>query len=330
MRVCSENMFSLLENSEALNDIAADPGKPMLFFTGALYQEIRCIAKHVGASEFAVFLNLERLDENRPHFLATSFEMPKQEASSGGVSIDGEDCKKLFEGKTQRLLAHLHSHGAMGVFWSSIDDNQQLSREDLGFMDDYRFYVVVNRDGAIKASLVIYRPALVRIDATVGLSFSEPEHCLCLLKARKREIEALADEKISKKFVPAPATVTLPTAKTLKPLFAPVKGAKIVDKLFALAPNPNKLPEEDALAEYFLEQGGCRKTIGNVQAMRSYVDDLCSAIENPQLYRDNLDTEMIKAIERGNVKDILDLAIDDAIEVLGDIDEEEWASWRGI
>lgn len=90
-----------------------------------------------------------------------------------------------------RNLCHLHSHASFGTFWSSTDDHQQLSREDLGFMDDYRLYVVVNAAGSIKASLVLYKPVLFRMDAAVALYYGGEGAATPLSKARKAALDEI-------------------------------------------------------------------------------------------------------------------------------------------
>ena len=193
------------DKGKSLADVLKDNSIPVLAVSAKLWREIRYVVEKNPNHECAMFLCLKRLDENRPHFLAFDMFMPGQDVSGGAVSLDGEDCDKYFnalkdgvpyfkENGLHRHLCHLHSHGRNGVFWSSIDDKQQLSREDLGFMDDFRFYVVVNAAGGLKASFVSYSPVLQRIDAAVVLSFAETEFITPLTKARKKELDAILDD----------------------------------------------------------------------------------------------------------------------------------------
>lgn len=203
--VTPDHMYTLISGPDNKNieEVLKDPGIPLLCITGTLYREIRYIVEKHPNSECAMFLTLKRLDANKPHFLAFDLFMPGQDVSGGSVSLDGPDSEKYFAAlqdvpyyKTNGLhrhLCHLHSHGQLGVFWSGTDDKQQLSREDLGFMDDYRFYVVVNAKGELKCSFVTYRPVLQRIDAAVALSFSEPEHIAWLGRARKKELDTIME-----------------------------------------------------------------------------------------------------------------------------------------
>lgn len=208
-RISSANMYALLsgDTKRSLDDLAKDMGTPVLAFTGTLLQEIRYITKSLPNSEHAVFLALRRIDENRPHFLAYDFFMPEQTASGGGVSLDPKDCQRHFDKLKEhpwyskngmhRHLCHLHSHAGMGVFWSSVDDTQQLSRDDLGFMDDFRFYCVVNTKDEIKCSLVIYKPALTRLDAVVAVSYAGDGHAEELTRKRKAELDHIIKTALS-------------------------------------------------------------------------------------------------------------------------------------
>lgn len=194
----SQNYLYQLVNAPknaSLDVISKDPSIPILVFTGTLYAEIRYLAEKLSSSEFAVLLVLHQIDEGRPHFLAYDMCMPGQTASGAGVSLMADDCDKYFRrlgdaGITQKHIAHLHSHASMGVFWSNIDDNQQLSRDDIGFLDDYRIYCVVNAKGEIKCSFVYYKPVLVRVDAAVAVSYCNEQHAEPLSAKRKKELDS--------------------------------------------------------------------------------------------------------------------------------------------
>jgi hypothetical protein len=169
-------------------------------------------------SEFAVFLTLKRLTPHKPHFLAFDWFMPGQEASSGEVSLDAADCRKYFEALENvpyykehglhKNLAHLHSHGNMGVFWSGTDDKQQFTPEELGFQDDFRFFTVVDSRCAMKCSLTLYRPMLYRVDAACALVFSSPAYTGVLDNARKKEIDDIVAGHVKNRRHVASYTVT--------------------------------------------------------------------------------------------------------------------------
>lgn len=211
MILTQQNMFYGLKfpgSQTDIDEIARDPSIPVLIFPGILWQEIRHITHKLSTSEYALFLTLRRLDPKKPHFIASALHMPKQTASSAGVQLDTKNCETLWaelgkdkylaENGLHRHICHLHSHASMNVFWSAVDNEQQLSHNDLGFLDDFRFYVVVNAKDEILCSYVNYRPVLFRVNAAVALSFSEPEHCEYLTSARKKELDALIDAKLTR------------------------------------------------------------------------------------------------------------------------------------
>lgn len=217
--VSTDSMYVMLSGQSAaggkdLDTIVKEGRVPVLCITATLYREIRYLVERNAHSELAMFLTMKRLHETKPVFLAFDFFMPGQEASSGGVSLDAKDCRKYFnalkdipyykENGLHRNLCHLHSHGNLEAFWSSIDDAQQFSKDDLGFMDDYRLYAVVNAAGEIKCSLVTYVPVVTRVDAVVAVSFSRPSHIEWLSKKRKAELDALFKEMVAAKTVSGP------------------------------------------------------------------------------------------------------------------------------
>lgn len=176
-----------------------NPSVPVLAFTAALYQELRYLAVSI-PTEWAVFLLLKRLSTAKPHFLAFDWFMTDQRASAGEVSMDADDARRYYrvleetpyykEHGLHRHLCHLHSHAKMNVFFSSIDHNQQMNRDELGFYDDFRFYAVVNAQGEIKVSFVTYVPVLGQFEAVPALLFSKPEYVGELTAERKRDIDA--------------------------------------------------------------------------------------------------------------------------------------------
>lgn len=287
-KVSAEHMFTLINASTAeLNRFAADPAVPLLFFTGTLYQEIRHLVSLRPKDEFAVFLLLEKIDENRPHFLATDFYMPKQTASAASVKLDVPDCLEFYKasGCKQRFIAHLHSHATFGAQWSSTDNEQQLSREDLGFMDDYRFYIVLNTKGDITASFVCYTPVLTRTEAKVGVSFSEPEHCLHLTKQRKEALAKMLKEKIVTP-PPLPAIETKSWAYNpeswIKPIATPKKHSileEIVD-LYNYSPADSDRDYQGELSDLILDSMSQSWIVDEAEAewlaefVNEYVDEL--------------------------------------------------------
>lgn len=195
-----------LPEGKTMAEIFKDPRTPILAFTGALWKEIRyCVEKHP-TKELALFLVIKRMAEKRPHFLAFDMFMPKQNITGASVQMDGESCQAYYNALKdhpyfqqygfQKNLCHLHSHGGFATFWSSTDDTEQFSADELGFYDDYRLYVVVNAKGDIKASLVNYYPTLYRVDCATALFFAKEEYARELTPARKKELDAMMEENM--------------------------------------------------------------------------------------------------------------------------------------
>lgn len=201
LKISSDNLYVPVNSTVLLDSIVTDYAKPILAFTGSLFRELQYITTTHADSEYAVFLKIQKIDEYRPHFLAYEFFMPKQEASGGGVDLDPKDSLEMFKVTKlpHRFIAHLHSHGTMNVFWSAIDNEQQLSKNDLGFLDDYRFYIVVNAKSEVKCSLVVYNPVLTRVDAEVVLAYGYPDFNIPLTHKRKKELDALFTSQVTPK-----------------------------------------------------------------------------------------------------------------------------------
>lgn len=206
-----DTMVQLLSGPEGktIGEILKDSRTPVLAFTGTLYREIRYLVEKHKTSELAMFLTIKPLSNIKPHWLAFDLFMPKQRISSAEVVIDATDCEQYFdalkempyfqENGLHKNLAHLHSHAQFGVFWSSTDDTEQFSRDELGFHDTYRLYIVVNAKGDIKCSYVGYKPVLHRVDAATCVLYSCPEYSQELTKARKAELDKMAEEAMERR-----------------------------------------------------------------------------------------------------------------------------------
>ena len=202
--VLNENNSTILIDSVdykgQLSSIIRNPAVPLLVLTGKLYQELLYMTQLHKNMEWGVFLTLKKVSDMRPHFLAFDWFMPGQSATAGTVTMQAKSAEKYYEYLNEnypyykenglhKFLCHLHSHHSMSLTnFSSVDDDQQFRRDDLGFMDDYRFYVVVTTS-TIKASLVVYSPVLTRVNAAVAVTYSRPEYVDYLTKDRKKEIE---------------------------------------------------------------------------------------------------------------------------------------------
>ncbi len=89
----------------------------------------------------------------------------EQESSSGDTELDPEAISKLMTDMMKdkedpgKLKFWWHSHGSMGVFWSSTDDEcaETLSKE-------YAFSLVVNKDKQLRCRLDLYAPFRITFD----------------------------------------------------------------------------------------------------------------------------------------------------------------------
>ena len=212
--ISPDNNCILMESTDfkgkSLKEVYKDMAVPIVVFTSKCWQEIQYLTNKYPHQEWAVFLTMKRLDSHRPHFLAFDWFMPGQKASGGAVSVQAADSIKYYdklvekypyykERGVHKYLCHLHSHHSMAMpNFSSIDDNQQKSRDDLGFYDSFRFYIVVTCNNGVKASLVSYDPAFIRTNAAVALTWSEPEYIEELSKKRKKEIDEIAEKALFK------------------------------------------------------------------------------------------------------------------------------------
>ena len=144
--------------------------------------------------------------------------IPEQNVSAAKVDLDGSSCLEYFNSLKDvdyyakhglhRFLCHLHSHCTFETFWSAVDDEQQMGRSDVGYLDDYRFYVVVNNKNDIKASLVTYRPVLSRIDAVPVIYFGgEFNHQITVHD--KQELDKVMEANIHKVAAPVVPKGTL-------------------------------------------------------------------------------------------------------------------------
>lgn len=211
-----------------LGALLTDDKVPILAFTPRCYREIQYLFEIFPHQEWAVFLTMKRLSLKHPHFLAFDWFMPGQEATSGTVNMQHKDAVKYYEYLMKTYpeyyrdsrtlhnnLCHLHSHHSLGLAnFSGTDDKQQFGRDDLGYMGDYRFYIVGLNDGRLKAVMVTYNPVLARIPAAVALDLSHPGNLDTLTKARKAEIEKIASDAMWRKRVAASTGISGLNAKS--------------------------------------------------------------------------------------------------------------------
>lgn len=231
---CAVLMPGQPTSEDNLDHLLRNPRVPILAFTGTLHQELRYLARSIPDTEWAVFLTLKRLSATQPHFLAFDWFMSGQTASGAEVAMDAADAQRYYEALKDvdyyrenglhQHLCHLHSHGSMHAFFSSIDNEQMFTRSELGFYGPFRFYVVVNARGDIKVSLVNYDPVLFRTDAVAALVFSRPEYAQPLTAARKAEIDQVVKAMLRKKQPGRRNNVVIPAAGSARKQKGAAKG----------------------------------------------------------------------------------------------------------
>lgn len=272
---------------ESLGEIVNNPSIPILGITSLLYQEIRYIVGLIPRQECAMFLTMKRINTNLPHFLAFDFFMPVQEASGGHVSLSVEDSMTYYtylettypyyaENGLHRNLCHIHSHGAHGAFWSGTDNTQQNSREELGFYDDFRFYIVVNAKGELKASLVTYAPVLSRVDAAIALVFSRAEYVGELTKQRKQELQDMVKARVKSPVqVPKPIAGITTTAGKCFGTEAFGRVTNYGDPLYATYWNKQKSTSEKDTVPQVTEHNSEKKLeISTLEGSHEYINEL--------------------------------------------------------
>lgn len=204
----AEGTYKVYNNVSNLDikTILTAPARPAFVFPKRVWDEVQYSTKQSPTSEFALFLITKQFTQRAPKYMALDIYFPQQEADSGGVSIDTDDCEKFYEllstheaykDHMHARIAHLHSHNNMGVFWSSADTNQQLSRDDLGYYDDFRFYLVVNTHDEVRCSFVVYKPLLRRFDNIPVVVIGTEEDTLT--DERKAELDAYLEERVTHK-----------------------------------------------------------------------------------------------------------------------------------
>lgn len=189
-------------DGRSARDMLSDDTTPVFVFRREIWEEVQYLTQQSPASEFGLFIITKPFANNKPKQVAIDLYFPKQQGDSGGSRIESENVRDFYKTLSthdfyaehmHRQLAHLHSHNTMAVFWSAADDNQQLSREDLGYYDDWRFYLVVNTHNQVRCSFVLYTPLLKRIDNVPVVVIGEP---VALTDERKAELDSWLRDRV--------------------------------------------------------------------------------------------------------------------------------------
>jgi hypothetical protein len=156
-------------------DPLKDPAKPSVFMTPRVTKEVQYIVDKAEGEVAWMFLSKQIAPKSRTYLIYDYF-LANQDASGAHVDLDMEDVarytdylKETFpeqwpDGNIAQDLHHGHSHASMPVFWSGTDTKQQESKDELGFQNDYRFFLVFNKHKEVYASMVVYSPVFFRVD----------------------------------------------------------------------------------------------------------------------------------------------------------------------
>ena len=101
-----------------------------------------------------------------PEVLITGYYIPRQEVS--GADVKNLDCISKDFIAENKIVATIHSHSSMGVFFSSVDDEKTN-------LSTIKYHIVTNNEGAYKACQQITLPCgLVQLkDADMTLQLDE-------------------------------------------------------------------------------------------------------------------------------------------------------------
>ena len=179
---------------------------PTLTIDPLVYAKVQYLTKKYQTTEWAIFLRLRKTHPTKPEWLAYDIIFPKQAVTTTTVEIDAANMREVYktltpeeDGHLHRYLCHLHSHNCMSAYWSASDIEQQASRDDLGYYDDYRFYIVVNNDNMFKCTLVVYEPCYFRVENVFVI---EPETVPTLDDSTMKELDTLFTENVSGTLIP--------------------------------------------------------------------------------------------------------------------------------
>ena len=198
-----ESQCEVLNGGDAsARQLLEDQSTPVFLFTREVWNEVRYLVERSPHREWGAFLILQQYRPMRPKYMAIDLVFPEQEGSSTASVFDVPVVEKFYETLHEHpayrehmhsKIAHIHSHHSFGAMWSGTDDNQQLSHDDLGFYDTFRYYLVVNTAGDVRCSYVVYNPLLKRIDNIPVIIVGEPCE---LSEERKDELDHWLAERV--------------------------------------------------------------------------------------------------------------------------------------
>lgn len=200
----AEEICTILNGGDAtVAQLLANDSTPVFLFRRQVWEEVMYLTKASPHREWGGFLVLKQFTAFKPKYMAIDLVFPSQEASSVASVFRTEEVEKFYEKLHEHpdfgnhmhcRIAHIHSHHSMSAMWSGTDDNQQLSHDDLGYYDTFRYYLVVNTSGNVRCSYVMYQPLLKRIDNIPVIIVGE--HCE-LTEERKSELGGWIADRVA-------------------------------------------------------------------------------------------------------------------------------------
>lgn len=200
----AEEICEILNGGDAtVSQLLANDSTPVFLFRRQVWEEVMYLAKASPHREWGGFLILKQFTAFKPKYMAIDLVFPSQEASSVASVFRTEEVEKFYEKLHEHpdfgnhmhcRIAHIHSHHSMSAMWSGTDDNQQLSHDDLGYYDTFRYYLVINTSGNVRCSYVMYQPLLKRIDNIPVIIVGEHRE---LTEERKAELDGWIADRVA-------------------------------------------------------------------------------------------------------------------------------------
>lgn len=133
-----------------------------IFLSPEIYCKIKSLCTKI-EDEWQMFLSGEAVEGG---IFLKDYYIPKQEVT--GSSVKNLDCidKKFIE--DYKILASIHSHSSMGVFFSSTDENDT----NLQSLD---YHIVTNNNGEFKACKKVRLPCGLLITQDIKINLRSPD-----------------------------------------------------------------------------------------------------------------------------------------------------------
>ena len=146
----------------------SSPRLPMLFFPEKNWKKLFAYAD-IALGEISG-LGTVKLHENGVDFIVDEIFILNQVSSIGSTDLNSDSIAKfitdlILEGKDpSSLKLWFHSHGNLGVFWSTTDNTTIQGFSNASYM----FSIVVNKRFEYKARLDIFKPLRLSVELEVN------------------------------------------------------------------------------------------------------------------------------------------------------------------